>query len=183
MEIVLYIAASIALLALAGLFVYLIVFLNSTKDLIGNLTKTVNSIIEEVKTIRMSLQGTIQNVQEITEKAKGTVDQVNQSLARVNGQLDQVEGIMGQVEGIVGSVKQMTDDMSQVVNDGTDVIHAARNVVISVIDLEQDIQLKVQQPIVESMTIFSALGKGIRAFKHKLAGNGNGHVTTDVYYK
>jgi uncharacterized protein YoxC len=170
MEVVLYIAASIALLALAGLFIYLIFFIRSTRDLIDNITKTVNSLVEEVKTVRLGLQGTMQNLQGITGKIETTMD-------RVNGQLDHVDGI-------VGSVQQMTSDASRIVTDGTDVIHAAKGVVISLIDLEQEIQEKVQAPIVETMTIFSALGKGLKAFRGRLAnGDSNGHVTTDIYYK
>lgn len=173
MEIVLYISASIALLALAALFIFLIGVVRTAGVLVENASKTVNSLVEEIRMVRIGLQGTLQNMEGITGQIAGTIE-------RVNGQLTQVEGI-------VSSVKVMTQDVSRILTDGTDVIHAARGVVMSVIDFEQDLQLKVQQPITETMTIFSALGKGIRAFRYKLANgaesNGNGHVRTEIYYK
>jgi uncharacterized protein YoxC len=181
----LYVAASIALLALAGLFIYLITLLNSSKTLIDNVIKVVQGITDEISAIRTSLQGTIQNLEGITGKVDGTVDRLNTTMDRVNGQLNEVEGI-------VGSVRQMTVDASRITDDATDVVHAARNVVISIVDLEQDIQRKVQGPVQEVLGIFGALSKGIRAFREKITGTGavgyvdesnhrsNG-VTTAVY--
>lgn len=163
MSILVYVSASIALLALAGLFIYLITFLNSSRGLIDNITKTVQGITEEMQALRLSLSGTIVNLEAITGKVDGTVDRLNTSMDRVNSQLTVVEGI-------VGSVRQMTNDVSRIADDATEVVHAARNVVISIVDLEQDIQQKVQAPVVEAMNLFSALGRGMRAFREKLAG-------------
>lgn len=167
MSTILYISASIALLALAGLFIYLIMLLRGSKDLVDNVTKTVGGITNEISQIRLSLAGTIQNVEAITGKVDGTVDRLNTSMDRVNAQL-------GEVEGIVGSVRQMTADVTRIADDATDVVHAAKNVVISIVDLEQDIQRKVQAPVVEALGLLNAVGRGIRVFREKLAGTAPG---------
>lgn len=160
-QVVLYIAASIALLALAWLFVSLVNAVKSAKGLLDSTNKTVESLVTEVQGIRASLQGTIENVEVITSRVPITIDQVN-------GQLAQVDAILGNVrilsEGVAVDVARLTAD-------ATDIVHAAKGVVISLIDLEQDIQLKVQRPIVELMSVFAALGKGIRAFRMKVAGD------------
>jgi len=156
MELALYISASIALLALAGLFLFLIRFIGRSRDLIEQSIKAVQDLVGEIQKMRSGLMGTVQNLEDITQKVEDTIDRVNGSVDRVNGQLYQVEGI-------VASVKNMTGDASEVVS-------AAKGVVISVIDLEQNIQKNVERPILESMTFFSALAKGIRAFRLKIAG-------------
>jgi uncharacterized protein YoxC len=165
-QVVLYIAASLALLALAWLFVSLV---NAVKGVRGVLDKTstvVDGLMGEVKGIRASLQGTIENVETITARVPATLDHVNEQL--------------GQVDGILGSVRQLTDDVTEDVarltNDATDLVHAASGVVISLIDLEQDIQTKVQRPVVELLSVFSALGKGIHAFRMKVTGDGDPHA-------
>lgn len=170
MDTFLYISASIALLALAGLFIYLIIFINSTKGLLNTVTGAMQSLIGEIGAIRTSLQGTIKNLEGITGKVEGTVVQLNDSIGRVNSQLDQVEGI-------VGSVKEMTNDVSRLTNDATDVVHGAKNVVVSVIGFVDNVQSNIQKPVNEVMTIFSALAKGINRFRMKLgASDSNGHA-------
>lgn len=156
MEIALYISASIALLALAGLFLYLVRFIGKSRTLIEESIKTAQDLVGEIQKMRVGMMGTVQNLEGITQKVEDTIDRVNGSVERVNGQLYQVEGI-------VASVKNMTGDAS-------DVVSAAKGVVISVLDLEQNIQRSVERPILESMTFFSALAKGIRAFRLKVAG-------------
>lgn len=170
METLLYISASIALLALAGLFVYLIRFISGTKGLLDTVTNAMQGLIGEIGAIRTSLQGTITNIEGITGKVEGTVDRLNDSMERVNSQLDQVEGI-------VESVKVMTEDVSRLTTDATDVVHGAKNVVVGVISMVDNVQSSVQKPVNEVMTIFSALGKGIRKFRMKLGGaDSNGHM-------
>lgn len=163
METLLYISASIALLALAGLFIYLIRFIGGVKGLLGTVTTAVDGVVGEIGAIRTNLQGTIKNIEGITGKVEGTVDRLNDSMERVNSQLDQVEGI-------VESVKVMTEDVSRLTTDATDVVHEAKNVVVGVIGLVDNVQSSVQRPVNEVMTIFSAIGKGIRKFRMKLGG-------------
>lgn len=163
MEIFLYVSASLALLALAGLFIYLMRFLSSTSSLLNSVTTALQGIIDEIGAIRTSLQGTIKNFEGITGKVEGTVDRLNDSVERVNGQLSQVEGI-------VQSVRVMTEDVSRLTTDATDVVHDAKNVVVGVIGMVDNVQSSVQKPVNELMTIFGALGKGIRKFRMKLAG-------------
>lgn len=171
METLLYISASIALLALAGLFIYLIRFISGTKSLLDTVTTSVNGIVGEIGAIRNSLQGTIKNIEGITGKVEGTVDRLNDSVERVNAQLDQVEGI-------VESVKVMTEDVSRLTTDATDVVHGAKNVVVGVIGMVDNVQSSVQKPVNEVMTIVSAIGKGIRKFRMKLGGaDSNGQIS------
>ncbi|MBC8145501.1 MAG: DUF948 domain-containing protein [bacterium] len=169
-QVVLYIAASIALLALAWLFMSLVNTVKSARAVLDNTNKTVETLVGEVQGIRTSLQGTIENVEVITARVPATLDHVNSQL--------------GQVDGILGSVRQLTEgvaiDVARLTSDATDIVHAAKGVVISLIDLEQDIQVKVQRPIVELMSIFSALGKGIHAFRMKIAGTGDPHALIDA---
>ena len=129
MDIVLYIAASIALLAVAALFIYLITFFRETKALVANTNTTLNELS-----------------------------------ARVNDQLRNVDGIMK-------NVNALTDDISTVVDDTTTIIHEGQKIIVSIMELEQTLQKSIQEPIVETVSILSALGKGIRAVRLKLAGS------------
>lgn len=165
-QVVLYIAASLALLALAWLFTTLAKTVKGLGSVIENTNKIAEGLVGEVQGIRKSLQGTIENVEVITSRVPQTLDHVNGQLA--------------QVDGILGSVRELADDLSgdvaRLTTDATDLVHAAKGVVISLIDLEQDIQLKVQRPVVELMSVFSAVGKGIHAFRMKVSGNGEAHA-------
>ncbi|HVK39179.1 MAG TPA: DUF948 domain-containing protein [Candidatus Kapabacteria bacterium] len=165
-QVVLYIAASLALLALAWLFTTLAKTVKGLGSVIENTNKIAEGLVGEVQGIRKSLQGTIENVEVITSRVPQTLDHVNGQLA--------------QVDGILGSVRELADDLSgdvaRLTTDATDLVHAAKGVVISLIDLEQDIQLKVQRPVVELMSVFSAVGKGIHAFRMKVSGNGDAHA-------
>jgi uncharacterized protein YoxC len=170
METVLYISASVALLALAGLFIYLITFIKSTGGLLDSVAKSLNDLIKEIGSLRGSLTGTIKNVEGIVGKLEGTVDQLNNSVGRVNSQLDQVEGI-------VSSVRVVSEDVSRLATDATDVVHGAKNIVVSVLGFVDNVQSSVQKPINEVATILSALGTGIRKFRHKLGGaESDGHA-------
>jgi len=173
-QIILYVSASIALLALAALFIYLINFIRSGRGLIDNVTTAVRGLVDEIKALRSNLQGTIQNLEGVSGQVVGTVSRLNQSVDRVNQQLEEVGGI-------VGSVKQITSDASRITDDATDVIHGARNVVVSLLNLEQSIQTKVTEPVDEVLTVFSALGKGIRVFRRKLAGAPNPNGRSERY--
>lgn len=156
METVLYICASVALLALAGLFVFLIVFINGAKEVLVSVTGTVRDLTGEVSAIRGSLQGTI--------------SKMNDSIDRVNGQLDQIEGI-------VESVKDVSHDVARLTSDATDVIHGASNIVVSVIGFVDNMQQQVQKPINEVMAILGAVSNGIHQFRMKLGGaESNGHT-------
>ncbi len=127
MDILLGIAGAIALLALAALFIYLILFMKEAKVLLSGATKTLNDIS-----------------------------------AQVNQQLQNVDGV-------VKNVGKLTDNLTEVVDDATDIIHEGRKVVISILELEQTLQQSIQAPIVEAVSVLGALGKGIRAFRQRLA--------------
>ena len=173
-QVVLYIAASIALLALAWLFFSLVKTVNGLQAVVQDVPKIINGVLDEVKGLRGSLQGTIENLEGITGRVPQTLDRVNESVERVNSQLVQVEGIVGSMNQLTAGI---VDDVNRISDDATDVVHAAKGVVISLIELQQDIQRKVQAPIVETMSIFSALGRGIHVFRKKLAGEAvNGRV-------
>lgn len=128
MDILLSVAGAVALLALAGLFIYLIFFINEARGLLSGATKTLNDLS-----------------------------------AQVNQQLQNVDTV-------VKNVGKLTDNLTEVVDDATDIIHEGRKVVMSVLELEQTLQKSIQAPIVEAVSVLGALGKGIRTFRHKLAG-------------
>jgi uncharacterized protein YoxC len=172
-QVVLYIAASLALLALAWLFVSLRSAVAGVRETLDNTNKVAQSLVGEVQGIRASLQGTIENVETITARVPATID-------HVNGQLAQVDGILGNVRELTENIGT---DVARLTNDATDLVHAASGVVISLIDLEQDIQTKVQRPVVELMSVFSALGKGIHAFRMKVTGNGDAHAIRNGIYR
>jgi uncharacterized protein YoxC len=156
MEILLYICGSVALLALAGLFIFLIVFINGTKGLLNSVGTALQGLITEVGALRVSLQGTVKNLEGIVGKMEVTVD-------RVNSQLDQVEGI-------VASVKVVSQDVARLATDATDVVHSAKSVAVSVIGFVDQTQQQVQRPINEVMSILTAVSAGIRKFRMKLGG-------------
>lgn len=147
MELALYISASIALLALAALFVYLIFFINGTRVLVEGANTAVQTLIGEVSGLRVALTGTIQNLEGIAGKMETTV-------ARVNALLDDADGI-------VGNARMIT-------TDATEVVHGAKNIVVSVLGFVDNVQTSVQRPISEVANIVSALGAWIGAFRTKL---------------
>ena len=98
---------------------------------------------------------------------------------------DHIEEAVNTISGIDTLTSVSSEGVSQVVvgfnlEKNTDV--AAQEVRDRVSRILPLLPRTVQQPIVESMTLFSALGKGIHAFRTKLAGT-NGHAKTDIYYK
>ncbi len=147
MDTLLYVSASVALVALACLFVYLMTLINGIRQLLGTVGGSVQSLVAEMGALRVDLQGTIKNMEGIAGQMQVTVE-------RVNGQLDQVEGI-------VGNVKNATDEAIAVV-------HSARTVVVHAIEFVDNVQTSVQRPVNEVATVISALGAWIEAFRAKL---------------
>jgi methyl-accepting chemotaxis protein len=168
----LIIIAAGALIAVAALCFYLIVFIKSVgkssaglinhiTGLITHVTKTLDVLTGEIASIRMQLNEALDHVDVLSEQAQATLTQVNSSVEQVNVQLKDVGEI-------VDNVKQISNDATRISEDATEVIHGARTVVVSLMDLEQNIQRKVTSPIVEITTVFSAIGRGIRVFRKKV---------------
>ncbi|MCE2502909.1 MAG: DUF948 domain-containing protein [Chlorobi bacterium] len=99
-------------------------------------------------------------------ETKGLIANASTTL---NDLSDQLNTQLQSVDSIVKNVNKLTDDLTEVVDDVTDVIHEGRNVVVSLLEFEQRLQRTVQEPIIEVVSVFSALGKGIKAFRLKLA--------------
>jgi uncharacterized protein YoxC len=160
---IIYVTAGIAFLAIALLCVRLYSFF-------GSLSRNINGVSTEVQKTVESLNGQINGIQDqvnqIVTNVAGISGQVEQTLDRVNSQLVEVNGI---VEGI----KEITGDAERMTEDAADVIHETRNVVISLMQLEQNVQRKVQMPVVEMLSVFSALGRGIRVFRKRMGGEGS----------
>ncbi|HVZ40464.1 MAG TPA: DUF948 domain-containing protein [Candidatus Kapabacteria bacterium] len=152
MEVVFYIAASVALLALAGLFIYLIIFFNGAKGQVASVTGSIESLVAELAGLRGSLQGTIGNLEKVVGQMEGTVQ-------RVNAQLEEVEGI-------VHNVRDVTQD-------ATDVVHGARNIVVNALGFIDNVQTSVQRPITEAAGIISALGAWLEGFRMRLGLRGS----------
>lgn len=169
---VLYFIAAGALIAVAALCIYLIAFIKSVGSssaglinhitgLITHVTKTLDVMTGEIATIRMQLNEALDHVDAISGQAEAALTQVNASVEQVNVQLKDVGEI-------IDNVKLISNDAARISEDATEVVHGARTVVLSLMDLEQNIQRKVSSPIVEITTIFSAIGRGIRVFRKKV---------------
>ena len=169
---ILIVLGAVAALAFAVLCFYLIRLVNSMSGtasglinhitgLITHVTKTLDVMTGEIATIRMQLNEALDHVDAISGQAEAALTQVNASVEQVNVQLKDVGEI-------IDNVKQISSDATRISEDATEVIHGARTVVLSLLDLEQNIQRKVASPIVEMTTIFSAIGRGIRVFRKKV---------------
>lgn len=74
MDTVLYIAATIALLALAALFAYLITFFRETKALVANTNTTLNELSARVNDQLRNVDGIMKNVNALTDDISTVVD-------------------------------------------------------------------------------------------------------------
>ncbi len=106
-------------------------------------------------------------VRETKTLVANTSTTLNELSARVNDQLRNLDSV-------ARNVTDLTDDIATVVDDVTVIVHEGQKIIVSIMQLEQVIQKSVQEPIVEAVSIFSALGKGIRAVRMKIANSIDG---------
>ncbi len=166
---ILYLAAAIALLGVAGLCLKLWQFFGSLQQNIDGVSGEVKKTVETVNAQIGSIQG---QVDQIMKNVAGISGQGEETLSRVNTSIDRVNAQLVEVQGIVSSLKEISGDAERMTEDVADVLHETRNVVVSLIDLEQDIQRKVSLPVTEFMSVFSAVGRGIRVFRHRMGEDG-----------
>jgi uncharacterized protein YoxC len=112
---------------------------------------------------------TITLLRETRTMITDTNKNINELVQHANKQLEAVDGI-------VANVNELADDLTDVVDDAVQVVHQGRNVVVSLLDFEQTAQKALQEPIIEVLHVFGALGKGIRAFRHRLSDRMEGNT-------
>jgi uncharacterized protein YoxC len=161
MDVVLYISASIALLALAFLFIYITVVLKGTTGLLGRVAGAIDTLVKEVSAVRGGLQATIENLQGIPLKVEATISNANTTIDRVNGQLSEIEEVFANVKKISGEAVRLTTDV-------VDMVHDTKKIVVRAIHFVDDLQQSLESPVRESAVFVSALGNGIRAFRNNL---------------
>ncbi len=172
MDVVLYISASIALLALAFLFVYVTVVLKGTTGLLGHVAGAIDTLVKEVSAIRIGVLGMVATLQGLPSKVENTMDVVNTTVDRINGQLSEIEGVIANAKEISGQAVRLTTDV-------VDVVHDAKQIVVRGIHLVDDVQMSIESPVRESAVFISALGLGIRAFRQQLgAPSSNGQAVS-----
>jgi len=113
---------------------------------------------------------TITVIRETKNTIADTNKSINELVQHANKQLESVDGI-------VANVNELSDDLTDVVDDAVTIVHEGRKVVMSLLEFEQTAQKTLQQPILEVLHVFGAVGKGIRAFRLRLADRleGKGH--------
>ena len=89
--------------------------------------------------------------------------------AAINTLTGEVNQRLNAVDSILANANAMSTDLATAVDDATDVVREGRNVIVSILDLEQTLQRSIMDPVVETVTVLSALGKGMRAFRLKMA--------------
>lgn len=115
----------------------------------------------------------------LIKSGRQLVDQAGATLNEIAGKVTEQ---LDNVDTVLGNVGKLTDDVTRVVDDATDVVHEGKKIVVSLLQLEQTLQQSIQEPIVETVAIFGALGKGIRAFRLRLGEDRNGRPTGDNGY-
>ena len=102
----------------------------------------------------------------VLKEVKGLLANVSTTVNDVSKNLnDQLRNL----DHLVGNVSALTDDIVSVVDDTTAIVHEGQRIVVSIMELEQHIQNSLQVPIVETVGIVAALGKGIRSVRMKVS--------------
>ncbi len=111
------------------------------------------------------------------KETKIVVANVGTTLKEISAQVDKQ---LNHLDGVAKNVTNLTDDISAVVDDTTVIIHEGQRIIISILELEQTLQKAIEEPVVEAATIFSALGKGMRAVRMKIANSIDGPVGAEL---
>lgn len=160
MENILPIAGGVALLALAGLLVAMIVLVRRMTAKVEMLLDTTNGVVKqisgEIQPLVRQVERTADSLQGITGQLEGTITQVNRA--------------MGEVDGIISGVKGMVHSVERVTEQASNVVVNAGNVVNNTVHFLDRVQTSVQQPVLEISRFFSAIGRGIGTFRRKLGG-------------
>jgi|GEM_PF-5485651 len=160
MENILPIAGGVALIALAGLLVAMIMLVRRLTAKVDLLLDTTNGVVRQMS---QEIQPLVRQVERTADSLQGITTQVEQTIGHVNRSIGEVDGIIAGVKGMVHSVERVTEQASAVVVN-------AGNVVNSTVTFLDRVQTSVQQPVLEISKFFNALGRGIGTFRRKLGG-------------
>lgn len=116
MENILYIAGAIALIALAVLFVYLVLLVKRANTLID---EKVNPLVDDVKAMTDSLKPAIAQVDPLMERVNLTVDAANLEIMRVDEILQDVSVITDKLAETTTTVNEITNVPLNAVNGMT----------------------------------------------------------------
>ena len=111
--IILYVAAAIALLALAVLFVYLVLLVKRTNEL---LDKQVNPILDDAKDMTESLKPAVAQADPLMDRINLTLDATNLELMRLDEILQDVSVITDKLADTTTTVNEVTNIPLNAVN-------------------------------------------------------------------
>jgi uncharacterized protein YoxC len=111
---ILYIAAAIALLALAVLFIYLVLLLKRTNAMIDN---QVVPMLDDAKEMTASLKPAVDQIDPLMERLNLTMDAANLEIMRVDEIMQDVSTITGQLADTSTTVNEITNVPLNAVNN------------------------------------------------------------------
>lgn len=106
MEVILYSALAIAIVALLILMVYMVILLVNTK-------KTMDEVRNTLGKINHQVQGVAGEATEVVEKSKGLVDDLTQKSSQLDGLIQGAKGIGDTVEDFNKSLQQLSNIISK----------------------------------------------------------------------
>ena len=106
MSSILFIAGAIALLALAVLFVYLVLLLKRANAMIDN---KVNPMLDDVKDMTESLKPAVAQIDPLMDRVNLTMDAANLEIMRVDEILEDVSTITDQLAGTTTTVNEIAN--------------------------------------------------------------------------
>lgn len=112
----LYIAGAIALLALALLFVYLVLLVKRTNALMD---KQVAPLLDDAKAMTESLKPAIAQIDPLMERVNLTMDAANLEIMRVDEILEDVSSITNKLAGTTATVNDIANVPLNAVNSVT----------------------------------------------------------------
>lgn len=113
---ILYIAAAIALIALAVVFVYVVLLLKRANDMID---KKVNPMLDDAKAMTESLKPAIAQIDPLMDRINLTMDAANLEIMRVDEIMQDVSTITGQLADTSTTVNEITNVPLNAVNSVT----------------------------------------------------------------
>lgn len=110
---ILYIAAAIALLALAVLFIYLVLLLKRTNAMLDN---QVVPMLDDAKEMTASLKPAVEQIDPLMERLNLTMDAANLEIMRVDEIMQDVSTITSQLADTSTTVNEITNVPLNAVN-------------------------------------------------------------------
>ena len=113
---ILYIAGAIALIALAVLFIYLVLLIKRANTMID---KQVNPMLDDAKVMTESLKPAVAQIDPLMERINLTMDATNLELMRLDEIMQDVSVITGHLADTTSTVNEITNVPLNAVNSVT----------------------------------------------------------------